>query len=44
VLDIIVVASVLDVADVVRIELHWLAIAALYVDTIVRSIREHRFA
>lgn len=40
----LVVASVLDVADVVRIELHWLAIAALYVDTIVRSVREHRFA
>ena len=37
------IAAVADVAGLVRIEIYWLAIGAMYVDTIVRSIREHRY-
>jgi hypothetical protein len=36
-------AAVLQVAGVMDIGIHWLAIGALYVDTIVRSVREHRY-
>lgn len=39
----LVVAAVLEVTDVREIGIHWLAIGAFYVDTIVRSVREHRF-
>lgn len=37
-------AAVADVAGLLEIEIYWLAIGAMYVDTFVRSIREHRFA
>lgn len=36
-------AAVIDAAGLLEIKIYWLAIAAMYVDTIVRSVREHRF-
>lgn len=37
------VSAVLQATDVVEVGIHWLAIGAFYVDTIVRSVREHRY-
>ena len=39
----LILFAVADAADLVQVDLHWLAIGAMYVDTIVRSVREHRF-
>ena len=36
-------AAVLQATGVLDVGIHWLAIGAFYVDTVVRSIREHRF-
>ena len=37
-------AAVLGAADVVEIGVHWMLLGALFVDTIVRGIRESRYA
>lgn len=37
------VAAVLQATGVIDVGIHWLAIGSFYVDTIVRSVREHRF-
>ena len=36
-------AAVLQTTGAFDIDIHWLAIGAFYVDTIVRSVREHRY-
>lgn len=36
-------AAVLQATGVTDIGIHWLAIGAFYIDTIVRSVREHRY-
>ena len=39
----LIVLAIADAADLFHVDLHWLPIGAMYVDTIVRSVREHRF-
>ena len=39
----LILFAVADTADLLHVELHWLAVGAMYVDTIVRSVRERRF-
>lgn len=36
-------AAVLQTSGVLDVDIHWLAIGAFYIDTIVRSVREHRY-
>lgn len=39
----LVAAAVLQGTEVIDVDIHWLAIGAFYIDTIVRSVREHRY-